>query len=116
MSAHTSNTTLAEIARCLHAAKRVVVTSHAKPDGDAMGSVLAVARALAGRGTAVEIILGGPVAESVAWLAGPTPYRLAESGPPEGEPDAIVVVDTDARAQLDPLLPWIEEGRRWGSR
>lgn len=45
-----SNTTLDEIAAALRATPRLAVLTHAKPDGDAIGSTLAVARALAALG------------------------------------------------------------------
>src|SRR6185503_3560027 len=50
-----SNTTAAEVAQRLSGAQRVLLATHAKPDGDAMGSVLALARALTSQGKAAEI-------------------------------------------------------------
>ena len=49
-----STATHAEIARRLRAARRPFVTTHFKPDGDALGSVLALSRALAGLGATVR--------------------------------------------------------------
>ena len=42
MSDYVSNTNLTDIASALRSAERIVLTAHAKPDGDAIGAVLAL--------------------------------------------------------------------------
>jgi len=53
MGYHT-NTTVEDLARELRAARSVLVTTHQKPDGDALGSVLAVVRACQAVGVPAE--------------------------------------------------------------
>lgn len=105
-----TNATLESIAARLRAARRVLVTSHAKPDGDALGSVLAVVRTCAALGVRAEGALIGPWEENLLSLAAPTPIRRIDQKAPLPaieEPDAIVVVDTGAWSQLEPLASWL---------
>jgi phosphoesterase RecJ-like protein len=102
------NTPPEAIARRLLASKRVLILTHTKPDGDAAGSTLALARALrhARPNIPTEVWYFGP---SPAWLrdvAGPTPFRTFE--PPTLAPDArdfstILISDTCSPTQLEPM-------------
>jgi phosphoesterase RecJ-like protein len=56
-----------EVADALRRRQSFVVTSHARPDGDAIGSSIALALALEGLGKSVEVILRDPI---------PLPYRV----------------------------------------
>ena len=49
MSDYVTNIDLADAAKTILAAKRPVITTHAKPDGDAFGSVVALASAIRSR-------------------------------------------------------------------
>lgn len=104
----------AELARWLSDKRRVVCLTHAKPDGDALGSTLGLARAMAALGAAVECWYVGPFPVWLETVAGPTPVRkLGQSPVPAdlpaafGEPDAVCVCDTGSRVQLDSLVPWL---------
>lgn len=111
----TSNADAASIARWLAPMQRVVVVTHQKPDGDALGSTLAVARSLniAAGGRAAGF--SGVASRAEVWYAGPMPHWagavindskcrvLDHDRPPAGyEPDAVVVLDTGAWTQLEP--------------
>ncbi len=101
---------LKSVASKLAAAKRVVVTTHARADADAIGSAAALARVLRQRG-----------AHATAWLHEPAPPPYAFMVEGEGvavwsdtrdgpicdagrlalnNADLIVIVDTCARSQL----------------
>ncbi|MCC7009316.1 MAG: bifunctional oligoribonuclease/PAP phosphatase NrnA [Acidobacteria bacterium] len=81
----------ADVAAALRARRSFVVTSHARPDGDAVGSSVALALALEALGKTVTVVLKDPV---------PLPYRgfpavdriqqTAEVGAPA---DAAVVLE-----------------------
>lgn len=104
---YASTASPARIAERMRSATRVLVTAHDKPDGDAVGSVLAVTRALRGLGKHVHPWLCGPFDPSLAvLLAGETPGRAPESMP-DGEVDLVVVVDTGSWSQLEILGPWL---------
>ena len=117
LSTYESNTTLAAIAAELDAAASVLITTHAKPDGDAIGSVVALARALLSRGGGkrVACCFMPPIGESFQpFIAGLEVYthRQEDSGPPcPFEPERIVIVDTGAWSQLEPLHAWLAPRR-----
>lgn len=114
LNAWGSTTDLPSLAAWLRGRRRVVIATHVKPDGDAVGSTLAVARALA--------IAGGGAVEATPWYAGPLPEWFDEivgetrtrhldamglSG--TGEPDGILVMDTGSWSQLSEVQPWLRE-------
>lgn len=114
MTPYESNTTLTAIADKLRAAKRIVITTHAKPDGDALGSVVALAEALEAMGKTAERWIMPPIPGNLSMLArdGHLHLHETEADPlPEGEPDAIVIVDTGAWTQLAPMRAWLEPRR-----
>lgn len=103
-----STTTVTELARRIADASTIVCTSHAKPDGDAMGSVIGLVRALSPRCTAEGWLLGA-VPDPIRSIAGETPWvhiRTADDIP-DDEPDLILVLDTGAWSQLNPLQDWL---------
>ncbi len=109
--AYESTASVGEIADRLAAGKRVAIFAHAKPDGDAIGSMLALKRALDGMGKDAEMYLMGPVEPNLRLIAGPTPFLTVEEAPPGDDYDTIVVVDTGAWAQLDPIGEWLKKHR-----
>jgi len=113
MHAYESNTTLAETAQRLREANSVLITTHAKPDGDALGSTVALARALSLLGKDVQRWIMPPVQPNLARLADGDQLHLCEDDDtqPTDEPDAIVVVDTGAWSQLAPMKSWLQARR-----
>ncbi len=105
-----STTSYAAIAERIHKANRIVVTTHRKPDGDALGSVVGLCRGLQSIGKEVENIFIGPIEHGLKLAAGEIELRLLdEVGLPTEEPDLIIVADTGAWAQLEALASWIRE-------
>ncbi|MBC8202457.1 MAG: DHH family phosphoesterase [Planctomycetes bacterium] len=107
---YVTTTTFESIAERIHEAKRIVVTTHRKPDGDAIGSVVGMYRALLTINKEVEVLIAGPLEHGLAIIAGDTPIRFIEDdGFPEDVPDLIIVVDTGAWSQLEAAEPWLRE-------
>jgi phosphoesterase RecJ-like protein len=108
--AYESTTTHAALAARMRAAKRPFVTTHFKPDGDALGSVLAVARALRSLGADVEAVVAGPVDRSILGLAADGEVTRVERGPvtPRAGTDLAIVVDTGAWSQLEHVRDWLQ--------
>lgn len=116
-----TNSSLAEIAAFLVTKRKVVVLTHSKPDGDALGSSLAVARALNLRARAESLKIGVSMpAPATPWYFGPQPpwsagiighdnYLLPEDHEIADmpEPDAIVIVDTGSWTQLEHVQAWL---------
>jgi phosphoesterase RecJ-like protein len=115
--AWSSNSTLDDIASRLRAASRVVILTHVKPDGDAVGSTLAVTRALnLARPNPLRPIAepwyAGPAPDWFAALAGRTVHRLlTERNRPQDDsredPDAVLILDTGAWTQLHEVREWL---------
>jgi phosphoesterase RecJ-like protein len=90
------------VIRLIRSSKRVYVSSHIRPDGDALGSLLALGLALEQCGSQVAMLLTDPVPPSYAFL--PAVTRI-ESEPPEWEAELGLVVDCDGLSRLGRLAP-----------
>ena len=106
MFIYESNTDLTTVASLIQDAKRILVTTHAKPDGDAIGSTMALKRAMPDK---VEVVLMGPVSSAMRSVAGTTPWHDASQGMPAGGEDLILVVDTGAFSQVELMADWIRD-------
>ncbi|MCF6277816.1 MAG: DHH family phosphoesterase [Anaerolineales bacterium] len=78
------------IKRRLQRAERVLVTAHIRPDGDAIGSVLALGLALKDAGKQVQMVLPDSLPTSFRHLAGSELIKQQV----EGEIDTFVVLDS----------------------
>lgn len=108
---YSSTATYAELADRFHAANRVALVSHFKADGDSIGSMLAIARALETLGKHAMVVLTGPVDENLMELAGTTPSMkidAVDDADPGDAFDLIAVVDTGAWSQLELVAPWLK--------
>jgi phosphoesterase RecJ-like protein len=111
MAEYASNTTWSEIARRIRDAERIALIPHSKPDGDALGSALAIKRALEPQGKTLDLFIAGPLEAPLEEIIGETPWRRAEDNPPGNDYDVILVLDTGARSQLKPLTDWLDRHR-----
>lgn len=84
--------------------KRFLITTHTRPDGDAIGSQLALGQFLSKLGKQVAMINNDPVPDNLAWLPGVDAIEIFDSSITQhahiGEADVIVVVDTNALKRL----------------
>lgn len=111
-----TNTTIGEVAALLREAGSVAVVTHSKPDGDALGSALGAALALRRAGVDATAVFPGPWVTRWDALVEGRPCVALEAGeqrgdPVEGEPGAILVVDTGSWSQLRDVRPWLEARR-----
>ncbi|GAB5495739.1 MAG: bifunctional oligoribonuclease/PAP phosphatase NrnA [Phycisphaerales bacterium] len=112
MSAWETNTTLKDIAAFLADKERIVVVTHARPDGDAAGSSLALVRALnrASKTRRASVWFTGGVPAWLDNLAGDAPFHVLEGEKtPDVDADAVVVVDTGSWKQLDHIAEWVRQ-------
>lgn len=112
MSDYSSNTTADRIASWLKGRKKVIICTHAKPDGDALGSTVGLSRALAHAGVASEVWYIGPFPTWTDAVVGTTPVKKlsneATQIPASGnDADGIVVCDTGSWNQLEGLRQWL---------
>lgn len=107
-----SNCTLAELADWLANKGRVVIFTHAKPDGDALGSSLALMRALniaANRPDRARSWYWGPMLPWTEPIIGDTPVARLDDAPLPDDPDAVVILDTGTWIQVAEVRPWLEQ-------
>ncbi|MCL2701557.1 MAG: bifunctional oligoribonuclease/PAP phosphatase NrnA [Phycisphaerae bacterium] len=102
---------LQTIAGCLSQADKILLLTHARPDGDGLGAIAALARSAVAAGKRAELLVPDRVPERYAFLfsqppAGPERFaELADAA------DVIVVIDTCARAQLDGVAQAVVDRR-----
>lgn len=114
----TSTITVNEMADWIRSKRTCVLLTHTKPDGDALGSTLALARTInlvhrtSGAISAAECWYGAPMPEWAPNLMAQTKCRTVEYGqnpPGSFDPEAVIICDTGAWGQLDPFREFIEE-------
>ncbi len=101
-----------EIGQMLSNASSVLILTHMKPDGDALGSCLALQRGLRQRGVDSRILLAGPIDPNLLRMVGDDDRvdRLEQAGLPGTEHDLVAVLDTGAWTQLGDLGAWLRDG------
>ena len=98
----------------LGSARRLLVVAHARPDGDALGSMAALAAAARASGREARMLLAGEggVPHRYGFLfPAESPAGAADFAALADAADLIVVVDTCAFAQLDGLEPALRARR-----
>jgi phosphoesterase RecJ-like protein len=113
VTTYDSTTDLAAAARLIRdTAGPIVIVTHGKPDGDAFGSVVALAAALRGIGKDVSPWFVPPVPANLQKLPGAglvTVYDERFTGLPDPGKDGLcVVLDTGAYIQVGSMRPVIE--------
>ena len=78
-----------EIKARLNKAEKVIIASHVRPDGDAIGSLLGLGLALQNAGKPVQMVLVDGVASSFRHLEGSNQVKTE----PQGEYDTFITVD-----------------------
>jgi phosphoesterase RecJ-like protein len=100
----TTNATAADIVERLQAAQRIAVLTHAKPDGDALGSTLAVTRAMHIAGMQATPLYIGPWPSRFDPLLGDTHVVHEHHGcwdkPPMSDADCFLITDTGSWNQI----------------
>lgn len=79
----------AEVKECLGAAQKVLIASHVRPDGDAIGSLIGLGLALQNAGKSVQMVLADGVPSSFRYLEGSERVRKE----PDGAFDTFITVD-----------------------
>ncbi|MDE6676165.1 MAG: DHH family phosphoesterase [Clostridia bacterium] len=91
--------TIREIAEKLKKIKSAVIFTHVRPDGDTIGSGMALARALIILGKKCEVVNEGEVPEKFFFLEGMKDIKRA----PSFDAEAFICVDTSDEARLGEL-------------
>ena len=99
MPQHPETMNLSQTIAWLREHQNVLVLTHARPDGDAWGSAVAVRRLMERLGGSATIRLTGWLDPMMRELFPNEPVTFDDPNPPKAE--AVVVVDTSAESQLD---------------
>ncbi len=94
---------LAQVVEVLRRGRRFAVCSHARPDGDAVGAMLACGLMLEQMGKRAELVAADPVPQIYRGLPGAGAIRRLERL--EGEYDAVILLECDGvpRSRLEGL-------------
>src|SRR4051795_10123934 len=86
-------------------AQSFVLTSHMRPDCDAIGSEIGLALALRSLGKTVRIVNGDPVPPHIAFIDPNRDVQVLGRDVNEGDLncDVLAVLDTSAWSQLGPM-------------
>jgi phosphoesterase RecJ-like protein len=89
----TPTTPKTEICDAIHARRRFLITSHARPDGDSIGSQLAMAYALEALGKEVRLVNADPAPDHYKDFPGLDRIEIARSIE-ERDADALIVMES----------------------
>jgi phosphoesterase RecJ-like protein len=93
---------------------RPLLVSHERPDGDSLGAIAGMSGALRKRGLAPAAVLFEPLPDPYAFLEPATDWHVWDQTRDvlAGECDALVILDTCALAQLEPLAEFLAQAPR----
>jgi phosphoesterase RecJ-like protein len=97
---------LKQIAEQIRDADNFLVLAHVSPDGDALGSMLAMGELLDALGKKVRVFNESSIPRRFEWLA---PKREILTQLPEDEPDNLIVLDCGSAERAGELIaPWLK--------
>jgi phosphoesterase RecJ-like protein len=112
MSGSPSNATIAELGDAFQRHQSFTLLSHVRPDGDAIGSQIALGFALRAAGKSVRLINEDGLPDNLAFLAG---SESIES--PPAEPfgtEVVIALDTATKPRLgDAALHAVSDAKLW---
>jgi len=94
---------ITEVVHAIQSAGRIAITTHIRPDGDAIGSVLGLRRILAAAGKSASIVAMDPAPRRYAFLMGADTIVPADETGPEAF-DLLVILDTGALDRAAPAV------------
>lgn len=110
--AYVSNATIEQIAARLRDARHAAILTHSKPDGDAVGSSLALARTLTRLGIKALPIFLPPWSPRMDPIVGSTPIIKEARGTWKRDDladiDCVAIVDTGSWSQVADARAWLE--------
>jgi phosphoesterase RecJ-like protein len=106
-----SNATIAEIVGAMRARESFTIMSHVRPDGDALGCIIALGMALQQIGKKVTLWNEDGVAEKFHYLPG---WELVSKPPAEAvDVEVAVALDTASQVRLGTALGAIKSAQLW---
>ncbi len=96
---------------CLKNAQSILITCHVRPDGDALGSAVGLARMLTSLGKSAQIILPSDLPARYVFLFDRERPKVIKEDWRQANLagfDTVVVLDTSVEAQLEPQYEFIK--------
>ncbi len=100
--------TLRQIAERIKKAKSVLILTHMRPDGDALGGALALARALKNLNTPTQVCVESEIPSNLTFVEGMNEVRKT----PKGEYDLVVTLDCSEEHRLGGLQEVFLQAKR----
>jgi phosphoesterase RecJ-like protein len=104
-----------QVAQVVAGWRRPLLVTHTRPDGDAIGCLLALRGMLRAQGSQPLAMLYGSIPPRYAFLSPDDPLTEAAAPSQAADafaPDGVVVLDTCAYAQLEPIADWLRASPR----
>lgn len=102
-----------QLAHLIEGARRIAITTHMSPDGDAMGSSLAMAGVLSNVGKDVAVVVPDQPLEQLQFLPGAKDVIVGSRYPDFAKSifekaDLIICLDFNELKRIDRLAPYVE--------
>jgi phosphoesterase RecJ-like protein len=101
--------TFHEAAELIKDWRKPLLISHVKPDGDALGALIAMHAILCELGSSPHAVRFDPIPPRYQWLIAEQPLSEWSN---ESDADAVIILDTCARSQLEPIMQWLDDNQR----
>jgi phosphoesterase RecJ-like protein len=90
--------------------QKPVLLSHTRPDGDALGSLIALSEVLRDQGRQPITVLYEPPPRRYTWLTDKQPFVYLNGDPQQSlaGADGVVIADTCTYTQLGPVEEWLK--------
>ena len=110
------NTDFKIIAELIARPRRILVTTHANPDGDAIGSSLALASYLKKKDHSVDVLVPDPYPEFLAWMDSLEDILIFSTAEPRcveaiEKADLIIAADYNNLGRLKKAAPHVRQSR-----
>lgn len=105
-----------ELRKLLSVPKKIVLLTHRNPDGDAIGSTLAMKRYLTAIGHSCEVIVPNEFPKFLKWMEGAKEIHIAEYGPSLSRnyvenAELIFVLDFNTSSRIDEVGEWLDKSK-----
>ena len=102
-----------ELKKLLSQPKRIVLLPHRNPDGDAIGSTLAMSHYLTKKGHECEIIAPNDFPKFLKWMDGAKKISIAEYNPGKSrilieKAELIFILDFNSITRIDEVGDWLQ--------
>lgn len=103
-----------ELKNLLSKPKQIVILSHRNPDGDAIGSSLAMNHYLTRLGHKCDMIVPNEFPKFLKWMDGAKDIQIAEYGPSNSRnlvenAELIFILDFNTTSRIDEVGQWVEK-------